>query len=91
MEINAIWFFFYMVGMTGFEPATSSSRTKRTTKLCYIPKNFSRIKYTAILLLSQLFFFQKTKKKQTLSRMLPSLFHRFLDIFDQLIQWYFVM
>lgn len=29
---------FKMVGMTGFEPATPSSRTKCTTKLCYIPK-----------------------------------------------------
>ena len=28
---------FYLVGMTGFEPAASSSRTKRATKLCYIP------------------------------------------------------
>ena len=26
-----------MVGMTGFEPATSYSRSKRTTKLYYIP------------------------------------------------------
>ena len=26
------------VGMTGFEPATSSSRTKRATGLRYIPK-----------------------------------------------------
>src|SRR6476660_6439245 len=26
-----------MVGMTGFEPATSSSRTKRATKMRYIP------------------------------------------------------
>ena len=26
-----------MVGMTGFEPAASSSRTKRATKLCHIP------------------------------------------------------
>ena len=26
-----------LVGMTGFEPATSSSRTMRATKLCYIP------------------------------------------------------
>src|SRR4051812_18520836 len=36
-----------MVGMTGFEPATSSSRTKRATKLRYIPirckSNFTRI------------------------------------------------
>ena len=29
--------FFYLVGMTGFEPATSSSRTKRATGLRYIP------------------------------------------------------
>ncbi len=26
-----------MVGMTGFEPATSSSRTTRSTKLSHIP------------------------------------------------------
>ena len=26
-----------MVGMTGFEPATSASRTQRSTKLSYIP------------------------------------------------------
>ena len=36
-----------MVGVTGFEPATSSSRTKRATKLRYIPirckSNFTRI------------------------------------------------
>lgn len=25
------------IGMTGFEPATSWSQTRRTTKLCYIP------------------------------------------------------
>ena len=29
--------FVILVGMTGFEPATSSSRTMRATKLCYIP------------------------------------------------------
>jgi hypothetical protein len=28
-----------MVGMTGFEPAASRSRTVRATKLRYIPKN----------------------------------------------------
>ncbi len=28
----------FYVGMTGFEPATSSSRTKNATKLHYIPK-----------------------------------------------------
>ncbi len=27
-----------MVGTTGFEPVTSWSRTRRTTKLCYVPK-----------------------------------------------------
>ena len=27
----------FMVGMTGFEPATPWSQTKCTTKLCYIP------------------------------------------------------
>ena len=29
---------FLLVGITGFEPAASSSRTKRATKLRYIPK-----------------------------------------------------
>ncbi len=29
--------FLKMVGTAGFEPATSWSRTKRTTKLCYVP------------------------------------------------------
>lgn len=29
--------FNFMVGMTGLEPATSSSRTKRSTRLNYIP------------------------------------------------------
>ena len=28
---------FWLVGVTGFEPATSSSRTKRATKLRYTP------------------------------------------------------
>ncbi len=28
-----------MVGVTGFEPATSSSRTMRATKLRYTPKS----------------------------------------------------
>ena len=27
----------FMVGVTGFEPATSSTRTKRATKLRYTP------------------------------------------------------
>ena len=33
-----IFIFLKLVGMTGFEPATSSSRTKRATGLRYIPK-----------------------------------------------------
>src|SRR5687767_14898663 len=33
----------FLVGMTGFEPAASSSRTKRATGLRYIPKNFKQI------------------------------------------------
>ena len=31
-----------MVGVTGFEPATSSSRTKRATKLRYTPQKLTR-------------------------------------------------
>ena len=30
----------FLVGVTGFEPATSWSRTKRTTKLCHTPKDY---------------------------------------------------
>ena len=29
---------FVLVGVTGFEPAASWSRTKRTTKLCHTPR-----------------------------------------------------
>ena len=32
-----LWRGFHLVGITGFEPATSSSRTKRATKLRHIP------------------------------------------------------
>ena len=35
-----------LVGMTGFEPATPSSRTKCTTKLCYIPMHQLFYHYT---------------------------------------------
>ena len=38
---------FKMVGMTGFEPATPSSRTKCTTKLCYIPMHQLFYHFTA--------------------------------------------
>lgn len=34
-----------MVGVTGFEPAASSSRTMRATKLCYTPLNTKVIIY----------------------------------------------
>ncbi len=37
------WFLF--VGMTGFEPATSSSRTKRATGLRYIPKSNANLQF----------------------------------------------
>ncbi len=33
----------YLIGVTGFEPATSWSRTKRSTKLSYTPDNFQSI------------------------------------------------
>ena len=36
---ETVWLLrFKVVGITGFEPAASSSRTKRATKLRYIPK-----------------------------------------------------
>ena len=43
------WFalkFKEMVGMTGFEPAASSSRTMRATKLCHIPTTSNIILWT---------------------------------------------
>ena len=36
------WMVFFVVGVTGFEPATFWSRTKRATKLRYTPKNWSQ-------------------------------------------------
>ena len=44
-----------MVGMTGFEPATSSSQNWRATKLRYIPLS-TMILYTNLLFLSISFF-----------------------------------
>ena len=38
-----------MVGVTGFEPATSSSRTKRATKLRYTPISESETELVSIL------------------------------------------
>ena len=35
-----------VVGMTGFEPATSASRTQRSTKLSHIPKYCNALYYT---------------------------------------------
>jgi hypothetical protein len=37
-----------LVGMTGFEPAASSSRTKRATGLRYIPKLIPRMYYLMV-------------------------------------------
>lgn len=34
---EVIGLYFNVVGTAGFEPATSWSRTRRTTKLCYVP------------------------------------------------------
>ena len=42
--------FLKMVGTEGFEPSTSWSRTKRTTKLCYVP---SRPQLTIITVFNQ--------------------------------------
>ena len=33
----------FLVGMTGFEPAASASRTQRSTKLSHIPKLYQYI------------------------------------------------
>ena len=41
LVINILQAFF--VGMTGFEPATSSSRTKHATGLRYIPKRMTKL------------------------------------------------
>jgi hypothetical protein len=35
-----------LVGVTGFEPATSASRTLRATKLRHTPSNIQRHDYT---------------------------------------------
>ena len=41
-----------VVGVTGFEPATSSSRTKRATKLRYTPICDSRMEEFELVLIS---------------------------------------
>ena len=46
---------FQMVGVTGFEPAASWSRTKRSTELSHTPVFLSYIFYHAIDLLSTIF------------------------------------
>ena len=37
MYLRGFCFDFYLVGVAGFEPTTSSSRTTRATKLRYTP------------------------------------------------------
>ena len=37
---------YFLVGMTGFEPATSRSRTERATELRYIPTKVSLKKFS---------------------------------------------
>ena len=32
--------FLFLVGVTGFEPTTSATRTQRSTRLSYTPKTF---------------------------------------------------
>ena len=61
---RSYWLDLSMVGMTGFEPAASSSRTKRATKLCHIPQS-QEILYAFNLCLSTLFLkiFEKEAKK----------------------------
>ena len=39
---HPIWMVFFVVGVTGFEPATFWSRTKRATKLRYTPEQWSQ-------------------------------------------------
>ena len=42
--------FIFMVGMTGFEPATSWSRTRRSTKLSHIPEKAAFVNLTLYIL-----------------------------------------
>ena len=54
-----------MVGVTGFEPAASWSRTKRTTKLCHTPISYKhRLLYHLFFRLSRLFSFFIWKAKR---------------------------
>jgi hypothetical protein len=57
-----------MVGKTGFEPATSWSQTKRSTKLSYFPTFLSDIGYyTIIIIPCQLFFTRKWHAREDLN------------------------
>ena len=64
----------FMVGMTGFEPAASSSRTKRATKLCHIPATDSSIPQLALR--CKYYFLKFVTTKDNASG-LPGFFHRF--------------
>ena len=44
-DFERFLFELYLVGVAGFEPTTSSSRTTRATKLRYTPKNKSIIHF----------------------------------------------
>ncbi len=57
---RSYWLDLSMVGMTGFEPAASSSRTKRATKLCHIPQS-QEILYAFRVYLSTTFFIKNEK------------------------------
>ena len=37
MSLSGGFYFLFMVGTTGFEPATSASRTQRSTRLSHVP------------------------------------------------------
>ncbi len=61
-----------MVGMTGFEPATSSSRTRRATRLRYIPKNY-QVKKTLLSMCCQASARADTKIDCTLKCVISSI------------------
>ena len=60
----AFWqlFLFLMVGLTGLEPATSSSRTKRSTRLNYNPNAVIVLPHNFILTIPNFRFFRKICK-----------------------------
>ena len=76
----------FLVGMTGFEPATSASRTQRSTKLSHIPKSIQFLtKQLYHLLTSMAMLSQMQKSKGFLKKTFAHKNHLIIIILPLLV------